>query len=65
MLSLSSVWLNFILMSEPWWMYPKGSVMVTLVLNLETEEPVNKLFIPEPVMSVDDWFSLILLETEL
>ena len=46
-------------------MYPKGSVIVTLVLNLETEEPVNKLVIPEPVTSVVGWFTLILLETEL
>ena len=64
-LSSPSVWLNFILMSEPWWMYPKGSVIVTLVLNLETEEPVNKLVIPEPVTSVVSWFTLILLETKL
>ena len=64
-LSPPSVWLNFILMSEPWWMYPKGSVIVTLVLNLETEEPVNKLVIPKPVMSVVGWFTLILLETKL
>ena len=65
LLSPPSVWLNLILILELWCKGPNGSVIVTLVLNFETEEAVKKLLIPELDISVVSCPNLIDLETEL